>query len=378
MSLATRITLLVVALLAVSSLVAGIAFHRVFRRSLEAQLHGKLDARLAWLAAAIDVDTDDGEVQLEPGAEPTDAAESWSVATTDGKTLWSSPTVLQGNILPRTRVTSHGEFHWPLAASGDLTPDRGPRPAAGGAHNKPWEEVPIADVPQAAIRAAQQAVPNFTPHSARRRVRLKKGEAEGERQFNIHGAAADREYEIRITASGEVLRVNDRTADPFADYEIPEQHRIDLVVTAATSLDAVQAQSNRLARVLWTVGPLVVLTTGALLALLLRWQFRPLQRIATEAATIGPDHTRDRITDVGSSVELLQLRESINAMLARLSEAIERERRFASTAAHELRTPLAQMKTALEVALRKPRDAAEYRQTLADVAIDVDRLQKLI
>src|SRR5687768_14094342 len=210
MSLATRITLLVVALLAISSLVAGVAFHRVFRRSLEAQLQGKLDARLAWLAAAMDVDTDDGEVQLEPGAEPTDAAESWSVATTDGKTLWSSPTVLQGNLLPRTRVTTHGEPHWPLAASTDLTPDRGPRAAAGGAQNKPWEEIAISDIPPSAVRAAQQAVPNFTPQSARRRVRLKKGEQEGERQFNIHGSTADREYEIRVTGSGVLLRVNDR------------------------------------------------------------------------------------------------------------------------------------------------------------------------
>lgn len=377
MSLSNRITLLIVALLAISSLVAGVAFHRVFRQSLEAQLQGKLDARLAWLAAAIDVDTDDGEVQLEPGAEPADAAESWTVATTDGKTLWSSPTLLQDDVLHLTRPTSHGEPHWPLADSSELTIDRGPR--AASADNKPWQQIPLADVPPAALQSARKAVPAFDPESAERRVRLKKGEEEGDRQFNIHGAAADREYEVRVTAAGDVLRIDDRTADAFAEYEIPEQHRIDLVVTAATSLAAVEAQLQRLSRVLWTVGPLVVLATAALLILLLRWQLRPLTRIAHEAAAIGPAQPEKRITDAGSSAaELVQLRASINAMLARLADALDRERRFASTAAHELRTPLAQMRTALEVALRKPREADEYRQTLADVSTDVDRLQKLV
>jgi two-component system heavy metal sensor histidine kinase CusS len=65
-------------------------------------------------------------------------------------------------------------------------------------------------------------------------------------------------------------------------------------------------------------------------------------------------------------------------MLARLDDALAREQRFASTAAHELRTPLAQMRTALEVALRKPREAGEYRDALQETVTDVQRLQKLV
>jgi signal transduction histidine kinase len=112
--------------------------------------------------------------------------------------------------------------------------------------------------------------------------------------------------------------------------------------------------------------------------LLIRWQLRPLARMAQQASGIGPGNLAERIAPVGSSAECVRLRESINAMLSRLAEGLEREHNFASSAAHELRTPLAQLRTQIEVALRKQRDAAEYRTGLAEALVDVERLEKLV
>src|SRR5688500_15975538 len=90
MSLATRITLLVSAVLAACGLAAGAALHRAAARVLEAQLHGRLDARLDWLGWALDVEPDDGELHLDARDDPPAAAEHWQVATADGRVLWSS------------------------------------------------------------------------------------------------------------------------------------------------------------------------------------------------------------------------------------------------------------------------------------------------
>jgi signal transduction histidine kinase len=57
---------------------------------------------------------------------------------------------------------------------------------------------------------------------------------------------------------------------------------------------------------------------------------------------------------------------------------MERERRFAADAAHELRSPLAEMRATVEVALRRPREAGEYRDALEAVASGLVRLQNLV
>src|SRR5687767_15080096 len=88
-SLSTRIALSVALLLAACGIIAGVVFHGALRQAVDARLRGRLDARLAWLEAALDVEMDDGEVQLDARDGPANAAESWQIATADGRVLWS-------------------------------------------------------------------------------------------------------------------------------------------------------------------------------------------------------------------------------------------------------------------------------------------------
>ncbi|WP_243664558.1 sensor histidine kinase, partial [Rhodothermus marinus] len=76
--------------------------------------------------------------------------------------------------------------------------------------------------------------------------------------------------------------------------------------------------------------------------------------------------------------ELTELAETFNDLLARLAASLERERRFTDNAAHELLTPLSALRSELEVALRRPRQAAYYREVLEEALRDVERMTETV
>jgi signal transduction histidine kinase len=96
-----------------------------------------------------------------------------------------------------------------------------------------------------------------------------------------------------------------------------------------------------------------------------------------EAAAISASDPGRRLPIPGTGDELARLAETLNAMLERLEEAIERERRFVDDASHELRTPLANLKAELDLALRRSRTADELERALRSAAEETDRLARL-
>jgi signal transduction histidine kinase len=86
---------------------------------------------------------------------------------------------------------------------------------------------------------------------------------------------------------------------------------------------------------------------------------------ADERELLPVGHARDELSRLGST---------LNAMLGRIHDALERERRFLDEASHELRTPLALQRAELEVALRYSRDASELRAAIASAIEEADRL----
>lgn len=164
-----------------------------------------------------------------------------------------------------------------------------------------------------------------------------------------------------------------------ASYRIDDKDgRIELRFGVRESNAPAEKELVRISLALWTIGPLAIALLSLLLALFIRWQLSPLSGMSKTARSIGPENTAIRIGPAGSSSELSSLRDSINSMVERLAAGMARERQFASMAAHELRTPLAQLRTCAEVALRKDRGAEEYREALRGSLQDIERLQKLI
>jgi signal transduction histidine kinase len=76
--------------------------------------------------------------------------------------------------------------------------------------------------------------------------------------------------------------------------------------------------------------------------------------------------------------ELAPVVERLNDLLRRLADAFQRERTFTADAAHELRTPLAGLRSTLEVALSRPRESAEYREAMTECLAIVRRTDALV
>jgi two-component system OmpR family sensor kinase len=111
---------------------------------------------------------------------------------------------------------------------------------------------------------------------------------------------------------------------------------------------------------------------------LARAALTPVERYRTEAARIAAGATGVRLAvPPDSHDEIARLGHTLNTMLAALETAFDRERRFVNDASHELRTPLTLLNTELELALRRPRTAAELEQTLKAVAADTADLIRL-
>ena len=127
----------------------------------------------------------------------------------------------------------------------------------------------------------------------------------------------------------------------------------------------------------------VAIALAALLAALLgRWVakqgLRPLHLIATEAAHIDPSNLDRRLRGEHFPEELGELVTTLNGTLARLQEAFDRLGHMASELAHELRTPLQNLRAEVEAILLNRNEAEASREALGSVLEECDRLARLI
>jgi signal transduction histidine kinase len=103
----------------------------------------------------------------------------------------------------------------------------------------------------------------------------------------------------------------------------------------------------------------------------------PITQLSEGLAAIQPRRLDARLAPPPIHDEVARLTEAINALLARLESASIAERRFASDAAHELRTPLATLRTGLEVATSRSRSSEENRAALETALSEVIAMCKM-
>lgn len=104
----------------------------------------------------------------------------------------------------------------------------------------------------------------------------------------------------------------------------------------------------------------------------------PVDRITRTARAITATNLSRRIPLPESNDELRRLAETVNGMLDRLEVAFARMTQFTADASHELRTPVAVMRTTAEVLLRRSRSEAEWRQGVAEIGRESARMTELL
>jgi heavy metal sensor kinase len=104
----------------------------------------------------------------------------------------------------------------------------------------------------------------------------------------------------------------------------------------------------------------------------------PVDDIARVAKSITADDLGRRLTVPASRDELARLAETFNEMIGRLESSFRGITRFTADAAHELRTPLAVMRTTAEVALREGAGSTNEREALEHVVAELERTTQLV
>ena len=149
------------------------------------------------------------------------------------------------------------------------------------------------------------------------------------------------------------------------------------VVIVGVSFDDQRAALATLLLELGLALPLAVILAGAVGWLVAGAALRPVEAIRAEAEAISGSEPERRLPVPTTRDELSALGASLNRMLDRLQDAVERERRFVDDASHELRTPLANLKAELDLALGRARTEEELVAALRSAAEETDRLTRL-
>jgi signal transduction histidine kinase len=124
-------------------------------------------------------------------------------------------------------------------------------------------------------------------------------------------------------------------------------------------------------------GPIALLLASVAGYGLAGLSLRQVESMRRRAAAISAETPGERLPVPPSGDEVERLATTLNEMLDRLEGALEREREFVADAGHELRTPLALLRTELELAARQARSEEELRAAVEAASREAERLSQL-
>ncbi len=149
-------------------------------------------------------------------------------------------------------------------------------------------------------------------------------------------------------------------------------------VAAGARLDSAEADLRALAALLalaslglWGLAAVIGRQIG-------RRALAPLSRMAEAASMMRHSDVHQRLPSPETGDELEDFARSFNGLLDRLNESLERQKQFTGQASHQLRTPLAGVIAAIEVARRRPRSVQEHERVLDRVHGDSLRLWEVV
>ncbi|MCF8238658.1 MAG: HAMP domain-containing histidine kinase [Saprospiraceae bacterium] len=135
---------------------------------------------------------------------------------------------------------------------------------------------------------------------------------------------------------------------------------------------------HNLRNILWISFPLLLLILFAATSVAAAKGIAPVQQLIQAARRIGESDFHSRLPLPENRDELYLLALTINELLQRVDNGVQREKQFTSDASHEIRTPLTAIRGTLEVLVRKPREREHYEGKIAGVILEVDRINGIL
>ncbi|MHC4937754.1 MAG: ATP-binding protein [Planctomycetota bacterium] len=164
--------------------------------------------------------------------------------------------------------------------------------------------------------------------------------------------------------------------EPIVAGTLPPPRSLHLVVARGRApLDRV------LAGMRWTIfgaGGAAILLAIVLVGWAVGAGFRPIRSIAAQVGRLDAERLGTRVELPHAPEELAPIQQQLNALLARLHESFERERRFTGNVAHELKTPLAELRSLADVGGKWPEDREAVVGFFEDVGDIADRMDGVI
>ncbi len=152
------------------------------------------------------------------------------------------------------------------------------------------------------------------------------------------------------------------------------QHNL---VVVSMSLRRREETLHELLAALLIAGPLAIIVASGAGYVLAAGALRPVERMRIRAAAISAEKPGGRLPIPETRDEVQHLGETLNEMLGRLETSFAHERRLVADASHELRMPLALLRTELELALRRKRTPEELEAALRSASEETERLCQL-
>jgi len=203
-------------------------------------------------------------------------------------------------------------------------------------------------------------------------------------KVDLEDGEAGRYVQLRILPKSEEVDPEDIGEEPDEDevfFFIPES------VNADTATVVIRVAKNRddldqiLGFIYLTIGGLNLLVLAAIILVVkssIQKGLKPIEDINAQIANVELDKLDERIGLDAPPSELSTIIHALNELLDRMDQVITRERRFTSDVAHELRTPVSELRTACEVGSMTPDDKEATELFFSDIKDIAKQMEKVV